>query len=197
VFDADPRRARRLASLLRASGISTAKGEDGAGILVLGFDSFGRAERDSVTGHRREAPEAPLVVVVATAGPRTARDALAAGADALVLEGRARDTLAPAARAALSEQVALPREFRDGFGRPALSRREKQVLGLVVMGFGNAEIAAKLHVAESTVKTHLTACFVKLGVRTRSEATALILDPDGGVGLGILSLTDAGEEGRE
>jgi DNA-binding NarL/FixJ family response regulator len=60
-----------------------------------------------------------------------------------------------------------------------------------VIGFSNAEIASKLHLAETTVKSHLTTSFRKLGVRTRSEATLRILDPHTGLGLGILSMTDA------
>jgi DNA-binding NarL/FixJ family response regulator len=63
---------------------------------------------------------------------------------------------------------------------------------LVVIGFSNAEIASKLHLAETTVKSHLTTSFRKLGVRTRSEAALRILDPHTGLGLGILSMTDAG-----
>jgi len=87
----------------------------------------------------------------------------------------------------------VPADAASIFGRPTLSPREKQVLGLVVLGCSNAEIAAKLKVTEATVKTHLTSSFRKLGVRTRSDATARILDPASGLGLGILALTGDGE----
>jgi len=72
--------------------------------------------------------------------------------------------------------------------------REKQVLGMVVMGFSNGEIANKLVLAESTIKSHLSSAFSKLGVRSRGEATELILDPVNGLGPGILSI--AGTEDR-
>jgi DNA-binding NarL/FixJ family response regulator len=64
-------------------------------------------------------------------------------------------------------------------------------MGMVVLGLSNAEIAAKLVVAESTIKTHLTSTFAKLGVRSRSEASALILDSERGLGTGILSISEA------
>ena len=75
---------------------------------------------------------------------------------------------------------------------PALSTREKQILGLVVMGYMNCQIAERLFLAESTVKSHLSSAFGKLGVRSRNEAVSLILNPDRGLGTGILSLVGSG-----
>ena len=72
--------------------------------------------------------------------------------------------------------------------RPALSAREKQVLALVVMGYMNCEIAERLFLAQSTVKSHLGSAYAKLGVRSRHEAAELILDPVGGLSTGILAL---------
>ena len=71
-----------------------------------------------------------------------------------------------------------------------LSAREKQILGLVVMGLMNSEIAARLFLAESTVKSHLSSAFRKLGVRSRTEASELILDPERGLGTGILAISE-------
>ena len=61
--------------------------------------------------------------------------------------------------------------------RPAFSHREKQVLALVARGYQNREIASRLFLAESTVKSHLGTSFAKLGVRSRKEAAAVLLDP--------------------
>jgi DNA-binding NarL/FixJ family response regulator len=89
--------------------------------------------------------------------------------------------------------LSLPRDARDVVARPKLSTREKQILGMVVLGFSNGEIASKLSLAESTVKSHLSSSFSKLGVRSRNEATAMILDPDGGLGTGILAISEEHE----
>ena len=131
-----------------------------------------------------------MVLVVPAASPTDVREAFAAGADGLVLEHELETALMPALAAVLSGQLVLPRTRRAHLAPPALSVREKQVLGLVVLGFSNQETAAKLHVTEATVKSHLTASFRKLGVRSRSEASARILDPYDGLGLGILSIAE-------
>ena len=44
------------------------------------------------------------------------------------------------------------------------------------MGFTNSEIGARMFLAESTVKSHLSSSYSKLGVRSRSEAVSLLLD---------------------
>jgi two-component system nitrate/nitrite response regulator NarL len=54
-------------------------------------------------------------------------------------------------------------------GKPLVSDREKQVVQLVVQGFGNKEIGVKLFISEQTVKNHLHNIFDKLGVSDRLE----------------------------
>ncbi|HEU0023807.1 MAG TPA: response regulator transcription factor [Thermoleophilaceae bacterium] len=116
------------------------------------------------------------------------RSALGAGASAFVAEARIEATLTAATRSALAGQVSLPRELHRCAVRPAFSHREKQVLALVVRGLGNRQIALRLFLSESTVKSHLASAFQKLGVRSRKEAAAVLLDPDEGLGTTILSV---------
>jgi DNA-binding NarL/FixJ family response regulator len=58
----------------------------------------------------------------------------------------------------------------------ALTDREHDVLKLMSRGATNAEIAAALHVAEATVKTHVGSIFTKLGVRDRAAAIVYAFD---------------------
>jgi DNA-binding NarL/FixJ family response regulator len=56
-----------------------------------------------------------------------------------------------------------------------LSERELQVLCLMAKGAANKEISAELNIAQSTVKTHITNIFQKLGVNDRTEAVTQAL----------------------
>jgi DNA-binding NarL/FixJ family response regulator len=51
-----------------------------------------------------------------------------------------------------------------------LSRREYEVLKEVALGLSNQEIAEKLHVSESTIKTHVSNLLVKLNAKRRTHA---------------------------
>jgi LuxR family maltose regulon positive regulatory protein len=54
----------------------------------------------------------------------------------------------------------------------ALSKREMEVLVLIAAGESNQEIATKLFVSTSTVKTHINRLYRKLGARSRTQAIA-------------------------
>lgn len=59
---------------------------------------------------------------------------------------------------------------------PALSAREVEVLALVADGRPNKDIARRLYISETTVKTHLAHIFTKLGVDDRTAAVTVALD---------------------
>jgi len=51
-----------------------------------------------------------------------------------------------------------------------ITRREKEVLALIAKGFSNKEIASILHIAEKTVKTHVSSILSKLNLADRTQA---------------------------
>lgn len=187
--------ARRLSALLGRAGYGIAAAVDGAELLprpapdvvVLALP---RDECLTALAGLGDGDDASAVVVVLEENQaRNARAYLDAGAEGIVVAARVEETLAATIAAVHVGQRVLPAPGRTT-ARPTLSVREKQTLALVVLGLSNTEIGAKLHLTVSTVKSHLRSAFRKLGVRTRYEATALILDPDSGLGLGILTISD-------
>jgi DNA-binding CsgD family transcriptional regulator len=71
--------------------------------------------------------------------------------------------------------------LRNAADRPALSYREREVLRRAIAGKTNSEIAEGMFLAQSTVKSHLSSAFRKLGAGGSKDATSLILDPDEGL----------------
>jgi two-component system, NarL family, response regulator LiaR len=77
-------------------------------------------------------------------------------------------TLAPEAAGVLIHAVVTPPEPPI-----VLTPREREVMNLLVQGLTNTEIAARLVVSLSTVKTHVSSIIAKLGASTRTEAAAI------------------------
>ena len=63
----------------------------------------------------------------------------------------------------------------NGGHRVALTRREREILGLLAEGHSGAQIAARLVLSPETVRTHVRNAMAKLGASTRSQAVALAL----------------------
>jgi DNA-binding NarL/FixJ family response regulator len=118
-------------------------------------------------------------------------EALRAGASGFLLKEATGDQLIEAVRviaageAILAPQVTrrlLDRMAGDSTGdggrriRHLLSTREVDVLLLIARGLSNAEIGARLHLAETTVKSHVQSLLGKLGVRDRLQAAVAAYD---------------------
>ena len=163
-----------------------AAGADGA-LVALACDVSDPARMAALRRLRKVARAARIVVVTPPTDSTGVRRALDAGADGLVFESELEESLAASVIAVASGQTVVPRRVRGGLHRPAFSHRERQVLGHVAAGLTNREIAEALFLSQSTVKSHLSSAFSKLGVRSRREAAALVLDPDQELGASLLA----------
>lgn len=146
----------------------------------------------SATEHLVKVPDGPRVVVLTTFDQNEyVVRALRAGAYGFLLKDAPASRLVSAVRAAangdaliepsitrrLVEQFASGLRAAEPPGLPralaALTDRELEVLRLVARGLSNAEIAADLTVAETTVKTHVARILAKLAVRDRVQAVVV------------------------
>lgn len=162
--------------------------ERGPSLVLLWIEDTASELPGCIESLTRGFAQAPVVVACTSIERWGVRAALTAGAAGVVLSDDLDSALGPCLRAAQNGQTCVPREHWRQVEPPVLSSREKQILGLVVMGYMNSQIAEQLFLAESTVKSHLSSAFGKLGVRSRNEAVSLILDPERGLGMGILAL---------
>lgn len=119
-----------------------------------------------------------VIVVTASEAQEEALAVMRIGVRGLVFKRFALETLMDAIRAVQAGHVWMPPELQAAvtadWRAPAATRlteRELEVVRCVARGLRNAEVAARLHVSEVTVKTHLTNVFQKLGVRDRVELT--------------------------
>ncbi len=112
------------------------------------------------------------------------QDALQAGAISYLLKNISGDELADAIRAAFAGRPTLAPEAVQSLIQPDeaeaclggdLTRREREVLALMVKGLNNPEIAERMSVSRSTVKVHVSNVLSKLGAANRSEAVSYAL----------------------
>jgi DNA-binding NarL/FixJ family response regulator len=157
-------------------------------IGLLGWVSATRDETARLPALRAE-HAGPLVAVVGELPGALGARIIAARLEGAVLANELEQTLLPTLAAVAAGQCVVPRAIRQIVDRPPLSPRERQILAMIVLDFSNAEIARKLFVTESNVKNHLSSAFQKLGVKSRSAAAELILDPESGLGPGILRIS--------
>jgi DNA-binding NarL/FixJ family response regulator len=147
----------------------------------------------AATKHLRALEEPLEVLVLTTFGEdEVLWGAIEAGASGFVLKDSSAEDLIAAVRAvagggAWFDPGVAPRLLeryrrvvapaaRDAGRLDQLTEREHEVLRLMGRGATNAEIGARLHVAEATVKTHVGSIFAKLGVRDRAAAIVFAYD---------------------
>jgi DNA-binding NarL/FixJ family response regulator len=129
-------------------------------------------------------PPPKVVIVTMIEDPREVRELMDLGASAYIVKSASTEHLVAAVRASILDPksknvvVGMPRalleEAQDG-SEGILSARELEILLLAARGLSNHQIANKVHLAEGTVKRHLTNTYHKMGVGSRSEATRMAL----------------------
>lgn len=149
-----------------------------ARLIVLACQLEPFAPVQDITIVRSRLPEAPIVIVATGLLTSAARRVVRADVQGLVHETSLEAALVPTVDSVLADQLCVPAGLREALAAPVFSHREKQVLELVLAGLTNSEIAGRLYLSESTVKSHLASSFRKLGVSSRAEAASRLLRSD-------------------
>jgi NarL family two-component system response regulator LiaR len=144
-------------------------------------------DMDGATATRLIRKQSPLIQVIALTSFKEeilVQSALQAGAIGYLLKDVSADELVEAIRAAHAGRSTLSPEAAQALVHAAsqppapgldLTEREREVLALMVEGLNNTQIAGRLIVSPSTVKSHVSNILTKLGVASRTEAVTLAL----------------------
>jgi DNA-binding NarL/FixJ family response regulator len=192
--------AKLIAQVLTSYGVevcgTAASGEDGVALarrekpdialVDLGLPKM--SGEDVIATIRQELPKTACIALTAVDIPARVLAAMRAGASGYILKpfhaadltkavedvisGEAAPISPRAAKVLLSELRGDPPEQRAKDG-PPLSKRELEVLQLLVHGHTYADVAQALGIAEGTVQTYVKRIYEKMDVSTKAEAALL------------------------
>ncbi|HEX6478056.1 MAG TPA: response regulator transcription factor [Ktedonobacteraceae bacterium] len=128
---------------------------------------------------RRELPDTEVIALTSVLEDASVVGAVRAGAIGYLLKDTDADALCRAIKAAAAGQVQLTPQAAARLMQVVsapdspeeLTERETEVLRLLAQGQANKQIAQALHIAEKTVKVHVSNILSKLSVQSRTQAT--------------------------
>jgi NarL family two-component system response regulator LiaR len=133
---------------------------------------------------RKQFPQIQIIALTSFKEGKLIKNALEAGAIGYLLKDISADDLVRAIRSAHAGRATLSPEAAQALVETAnqppapgldLTEREREVLALMIEGLNNTQIAGRLTVSPSTIKSHVSNILSKLGVASRTEAVTLAL----------------------
>ena len=155
-------------------------------VILMDIGVRGGPTVDAIRRLRLAAPRGQVLLMTVSAEESEIVEAIMAGASGCLLKDSDGDQVLAAITAAAAGESALspgivsaliqrarehePSSASDAGDRPPLTKREREILTLIVEGSDNKEIAAELMISPETVKTHVSTVLEKLGAGNRVEA---------------------------
>lgn len=150
-------------------------------ILLLDLNMPGSKGLSGLSHSRALYPAIPVIVVSAIDDPAVIRSSLALGAAGYIVKSSSMDEIRNSIQQVLQGEVCIPQgidltaegnleEVELLKKMQSLTPQQHRVLGMLGEGLLNKQIAYQLDVSEATVKAHVSAILLKLGVDSRTQA---------------------------
>ncbi|MFM9271188.1 LuxR C-terminal-related transcriptional regulator [Halomonas elongata] len=171
-----------------AAAVRLAENHDELDLLLLDLGLPDAKELAGLQQLREALPGLPVAIISAEQGRETVLEAIRLGAVGYIPKSTPRDDLIAALQQVLEGQMYLPADILRRPPAPVatsrcepvadlessalaqLTAKQLQVLERMTCGDSNKQIARELNIAETTVKTHVSAILNKLGVNSRIQA---------------------------
>ena len=153
-------------------------------LVFYDFDVSHMNGIDELIFFRKHFPSTKIVVLSSETNPLVIHRAIESGASGFITKKSSKETLFNAIDSINSGQTILPDEYTDpkynanhysSSRRTAtaimvcLSKRQREILHLLIQGRSNKSISEHLHISSNTVKSHLSAIFRAIGANNRTE----------------------------
>jgi DNA-binding NarL/FixJ family response regulator len=146
-------------------------------ITLMDLRLPGISGAETIRRIRCQAPKARFIVLTTYDGDEDIHQAMEAGATGYLVKGMPQEMLADAVKRVHGGGRYLPtpmsRALANRTPDSSLSNREREVLGLLVHGKSNKEIANELGIAEATVKCHVGVIMSRLNANDRTQAVVI------------------------
>ncbi|MBV0931860.1 response regulator [Marinobacterium weihaiense] len=180
------------------NALTLAQEQDDLDLVLLDLNMPGMSGLNGLISMRNEAPTIPVVIVSAEDDKQIVLQAITCGAVGFISKSSPRTQMTEALQQILDGNVYLPSDIIRQSGQDtsrrnrrnnehpqlapellsSLTRRQLLVLERMAKGESNKQIAYNLHIAETTVKAHVSAILRKLGVHNRVQAILSASDID-------------------
>ncbi|WP_234681285.1 response regulator [Bradyrhizobium monzae] len=172
-----------------AEGVHRLLNERGADLLILDLGMPGVSGSQFIASLRAAWPELRVLVLTANVEPRSVRTALSAGANGYLTKSGDPSELIAAIDAIrkgniyVAEEVRFAVDQHDGAGETmelagavmspvTLTRRERQILGMIAHGVTSRDVASRLGISPLTARKHRENLMRKLDLHSGAELTA-------------------------
>ncbi|MGH9645696.1 MAG: response regulator [Bryobacteraceae bacterium] len=158
----------------------------GATMVLLDVNLGQERALDFVLESKKKGFKGQILILTAGISGQEAVHLVQAGVAGILHKHRSIEELCSAIRQVAAGEPYLEQEYLGSLyrsadrtkaqNRPLLTQRDKVVLRFIFQGFSNREIATRLQISESGVKSSLRQLFDKLGVRTRAQLVKIALE---------------------